>query len=518
MKKLILFFCLINCCSIFAQPAIQWQRSFGSTNEDHVLGAVQTNDNGYIVAGISVNSAGDSASIGNHGDLDGLVIKVDSSGNVIWKKFFGGSDREDINGIKQTVDGNYIVYGTTQSTNGDLSQNTLPYAQWLLKINDNGDIIWSKTIQVNFEYSSYGLTTLSTGEFLLIGTIYWNDTTFNNTLSYDMTAVLLDSTCNVIWQNMYGGSSIEQGFKCLEANDGTLMLAGINYSNNNECTSNHGIADIWAVNIDHSGNLLWQKSVGGVDSEESIGIVQDANDNYYIAGFAQSNSFDVSGNHGNKDIWLVKLSPTGTFLKQKCLGGIYTDIASEIAINQAGNLIVSGNTGSSDGDVTFNHGNSDFWVLELDTAFNILWEKCYGGTSYETSYSIIPTNDGGNLVVGGSRSLDGDVTGHTPNVTSNDFWVVKLNSLSSDINVVNPALDALNIYPNPVKETFKISAKMSGKINLSIRNSIGRLMSQSNYENAEKIIFNATEYPAGMYLITVQDDNGSRSIKFLKNE
>ena len=113
----------------------------------------------------------------------------------------------------------------------------------------------------------------------------------------------------------------------------------------------------------------------------------------------------------------------GSLIWQKCLGGSNRDYAYSISPTDDGGYIVAGGTDSSDGDVSGNHGNYDVWVVKLNSAGEILWQKCLGGTGEDCANSISPTNDGGYIVAGYTYSSDGDVSG---NHGDRDVWVVKL--------------------------------------------------------------------------------------------
>ena len=107
---------------------------------------------------------------------------------------------------------------------------------------------------------------------------------------------------------------------------------------------------------------------------------------------------------------------------QKCLGGSFDDYARSIQQTTDGGYIVAGTSDSNDGDVSGNHGATDYWVLKLSGIGNIEWQKSLGGSGRDEAYSIQQTNDGGFIVAGESFSMDGDVSGNHGN---SDYWVVK---------------------------------------------------------------------------------------------
>ena len=172
--------------------------------------------------------------------------------------------------------------------------------------------------------------------------------------------------------------------------------------------------------------IAWQKCFGGSKDDEAKSIQQTSDGGFIVAGKTWSNDGDVTGNHGREDFWAVKLSATGAIQWQKCLGGSGWDVATSIQQTSDGGFIVAGRTNSNDGDVTGNHGNDDFWVAKLSSTGAIQWQKSLGGSGEDKAYSIQQTSDGGFIVAGYTASNDGDVTG---NHGYDDFWVVKLSKL-----------------------------------------------------------------------------------------
>ena len=146
-----------------------------------------------------------------------------------------------------------------------------------------------------------------------------------------------------------------------------------------------------------------------------------------VAGYTSSNDSDVTGNHGGIDYWILKLSSTGVKQWAYTYGGTGNDQAESIIQTIDGGYAVAGGTGSNNGDVTGNHGNYDYWILKLSNTGVKQWAYTFGGTNYDYPNSIIQTTDGGYAVAGQSGSNDGDVTGNH-SVDTTDFWVIKLSS------------------------------------------------------------------------------------------
>ena len=124
--------------------------------------------------------------------------------------------------------------------------------------------------------------------------------------------------------------------------------------------------------------IAWQKCLGGSSYDEANSVQQTGDRGYIVAGDTFSNDDNVSGNHGIRDSWVVKLDNVGDVEWQKCLGGSRYDKANSIQQTVDGGYIVAGDTNSSDGDVSGNHGNADSWLVKIDSIGNIQWQKCLG--------------------------------------------------------------------------------------------------------------------------------------------
>ena len=181
--------------------------------------------------------------------------------------------------------------------------------------------------------------------------------------------------------------------------------------------------------------VQWQRCLGGTDLpwawvDEASAVQQTADGGCVVAGSTQSTDGDVAGNHGGTDAWVVKLDPAGGIEWQRCLGGTGTDWATDVQQTADGGYIVAGSTASTDGDVTGVHGGFDAWMVKLSPAGGIQWQRCLGGTGADHANAVAQAGDGGYILAGSTASSDGDVVGyHGPHPYGSfypDLWVVKL--------------------------------------------------------------------------------------------
>jgi len=472
MKKglLIVFILIQEIC--LAQPTIQWEKCYGGTGIDEGKVILQTNDGGYIVGGFSNSTDGNITN--SHGGI--WLIKLNSFGSLQWQKTYGGSCYcEVVNSIIQTIDGGYLFAGQTGSTNGDVSANHGFNGSdaWVVKLNDTGDIQWAKCYGGTDDDEIESVIQTNDGGYIFTGSTKSNDgDVIGNHGYYDMWVVKLDGTGSIQWAKCYGGSDKECGNSIKSKNEGGYIIAGVTTSNDGDVSMNHGDNDVWLVKIDSIGYLLWQKCYGGSGIENPLSLINTIDGGYAIGAFTASNDGDVSGFHGGLgDYWLLKLNGIGTIQWQQCYGGSDEDEISSIIQTQEGGYALGGWSNSTNGDVTGNHG-CDFWIVKTDTFGAIQWQKCYGGNGCEYGYSMIQALDGGLVITGPtSTSNNGDVTGFHGGPW--DYWVVKLNPYNVGIEEVNKE-GGISLFPSPNNGTFTLQYNLSAAGSLRVTDVLGR--------------------------------------------
>jgi len=405
-----------------AQVQIQWQKCLGGTSNDYAYSIQQTSDGGYVVAGYTGSNNGDVS--GNHGSGDFWVVKLDAGGNLQWQKCLGGTGYDEANSIQQTSDGGYVVAGFTLSTNGDVSGNHGGYDYWVVKLDAGGNLQWQKCLGGTGYDEANSIQQTSDGGYVVAGYTESTDGDVSgNHGGSDYWVVKLDAGGNLQWQKCLGGTSSDYAYSIQQTSDGGYVVAGYALSTNGDVSGIHGSQDSWVVKLDVGGNLLWQKSLGGTSSDYAYSIQQTSDGGYVVAGFTESTDGDVSGNHGGRDYWVVKLDAGGNLQWQKCLGGTDDDYAFSIKQTSDGGYVVAGKTYSTNGDVSGNHGFNDNWVVKLDAVGNLQWQNCLGGMSDDVAFSIKQSSDGSYVVAGYTGSTNCDVSGNHGSI---DSWVVKL--------------------------------------------------------------------------------------------
>ncbi|MFT6501048.1 MAG: hypothetical protein ACJASQ_001158 [Crocinitomicaceae bacterium] len=436
-NTLLIFAGLVIGMNSFGQaPPIEWQKSFGGSHLDEVGSIRQTSDGGYIMAGETSSSDNDISA--NNGLHDFWLVKIDWNGVLSWEKSFGGTQMEKAHAVEETADGGFIIAGESASNDGDLTINNGASDFWIVKVSSTGNLIWEKSFGGSNWDAAQSIQQTDDGGYIVAGESESidGDVTGNHG-DMDFWIMKLDSIGNLTWEKSLGGSSWDSAESIQQTEDGGFIVTGSSESNDGDLTLNQGGKDYWVVKLDTNGLIEWQRTVGGSDWDTSHSIQQTADGGYIIAGESRSDDGDVGGlvsddtnpygkHGGNRDYWIVKLDSVGLISWQKLYGGTGWDAGQSVQETSDQGYIISGYSDSEDFDVTGNNGNWDYWILKLTYTGDIVWQKSLGGSYHDFGASVRVTNDGGYIVAGSSWSYDNDVS---VNFGSNDIWVIKLNPI-----------------------------------------------------------------------------------------
>ncbi|RTY86619.1 T9SS type B sorting domain-containing protein [Flavobacterium sp. GT3R68] len=436
------FICCILLISIFSTKlnaqTIQWQNTIGGSNVEWTDFIENTRDGNHIIGGYSYSNISGDKTANSKGQGDFWLIKIDdTSGNLLWQKTIGGNNFDHLVSGSETQNGDYILGGYSSSAiSGDKTESCRGMDDfWVVKLDANRNIIWDKT------YGGSGVDRLekvietNDGGYLLGGFSDSNisgEKSENSKGDLDMWIIKVDQSGNIMWQKTLGGSGLDWLDSMIKTPDGGYILEGSSLSNisGNKTENSRGLGDYWIVKIDSSGNIVWQRTIGGDNGDYCNSIVATSDGNYMVSGFSASNiSGEKNENRfGNSDdAWLIKIDGNGQILWQKTIGGNGSEHNPKI-INTIDNgyvLIMISGSGISGYKTEALRGGSDYWIVKLDSSGTVQWDKDLGGSLYDDAKSIVQTNDGGYIGIGRSISnVSGDKTENSNG--ADDFWVVKL--------------------------------------------------------------------------------------------
>ena len=319
---------LISICVIIllqfisiCQPIVEWELSLGGSNLDTPYAIIENEDGSIVI--FSSTRSNDIDSLDHKGDYDVWIVKLNSTGQVLWQKSYGGSKGDFPYSAQKTEDGGYIISGESASSDGDISSgNQGGFGDaWLIKLDNSGNLEWEKT---------------------------------------------------------YGGSGWDRGWSVLQNSEsGYFLLVETNSSDGDVLTS-YGESDFWLLKVDSIGVLEWQRTFGGSFYDFPWKLRFGNDGNLILTGDSGSEDGDVNGTLGMQDVWVITVSTQGEILSNRLYGGSKDEYLPNIFLHGDSDLTLCASSYSMDGDLTLNHGNRDLWVVSLDNNGNIQWERNYG--------------------------------------------------------------------------------------------------------------------------------------------
>ncbi len=321
-------------------------------------------------------------------------LTTKENGDVLWNRTYGLSNKPLCYdawsySVEQTTDGGYIITGTVDLHYKDHGLDLL-----LIKTDANGNLLWNKTYGGTGVNWGYCVEQTVDGGYIITGRI-----TSYGSSNYDVWLIKTDVNGNLLWNKTFGGTGEDEGFCVEQTVDGGYIITGVTYSYMAEDS------DVWLIKTDVNGNLLWNKTFGGTDWDESYCVNQTKDGGYIIVGSTQSFGID-----GYFDVWLIKTDTSGNLVWNKTYGGTGGDWGNCVEQTVDGGYIITGYTGS------FGAGLYDVWLIKTDASGNAEWNQTYGGTSHEDGTHVEQTTDNGYII-----------TGHTTSygAGNGDFWLIK---------------------------------------------------------------------------------------------
>lgn len=495
--NILILFIFLQQSYIIGQPDITWLRTYGGSQTDVAVSLCKTFDGGYIFTGTTASSDGDVSA--NNGERDIWVLKVTSQGEMEWEKCFGGTDWDHASKVIVLSDSTYLVAGSVKSTNGDVIGNHGDYDGWLFKLDNSGNMLWQKCFGGEGTEYIYDIKQTIDGGYIMVGTNsseYINGVATGNHGSLDYWIVKLDSLGNYDWQKTYGGYHEDGPRQVLIEDDGGYIVAGTTWSNDGDITGFQGGMDFWILKLNAFGDIEWKKCYGGSGIDSGSSIISINNSGWIIAGNTDSDDGDVTGGHGDDDIWVIKIDETGILEWQKCFGGSLSDLAVRIQETLDGDFIIVGRTSSYDGDVSGMHGYYDIWVFKMNNLNEIIWQKCIGGIFGETGMDLVENENNVFTIIGSSSSYDGDMS-------YNHGWEdLCIFNLDETVGITTQE-SMVYIYPNPiVNKGINIDCSIIKPTRLRLFDLNGRMLLDKKL-NQKSTYIDLESISNGIYLIQV---------------
>ncbi len=349
---------------ISATGELLWQRAMGGSGTEFPQAVIQSQDGGYVVAGSTYSIDGDVVNAGGSGTA--WVIKLNSAGSIEWQWLYGRSEASDFWSLVETQNGVLVLAGETQSSNTPASCSLPGTNAWLVKLSSAGELIWERCYGGSSLEAIVSVVRTPDNGYVLAGESGSSDgdLTSNNGAS-DVWVVKVDEQGDIAWQRSLGGSQIDKASAIKTTADGGYAVVGSTSSSDGDVTGHQGQQDIWIIKLDSNGQLVWQRATGGTALDIASGLVTHADGGITVAGWTDSSNGDISSPNGSRDAWLVRLNAEGTLVWERTLGGSGSELFNAIIRTADNGFAVAGRSASNDGDVTCDHVGDDVWLVKL---------------------------------------------------------------------------------------------------------------------------------------------------------
>ena len=309
------------------------------------------------------------------GGFDNYLIRLNANGDTLWTKTYGNTGYDEAQSIKQTSDGGFIMVGQTATVDyaGDV---------YLVKTDANGVLVWSTAFGTATKFDfGYSVRQTSDGGYIIAG--------LTNSTGAGLRDVLLiktNSTGVLQWSKTYGGAADDEARSVEETADGGFIVSGF--------TQSYGSGyQMYLIKTNSTGNVTWSKTFGGGGLELGYSVKQTSDGGYVLLGYSDSYG------SGLYDVLLLKLSAIGSITWSKTYGGTADDYGLCIHITTDGGYIISGRTSS------YGAGAGDYYLIKTDVNGVHQWSKAYGGTAVDQAGNVRQTADGGYILTGYTMSF-----------------------------------------------------------------------------------------------------------------
>ncbi len=318
--------------------------------------------------------AGYSHSFGNGYEV--YLIKIDQNGDSLWTKTYGGPNDDEVFDIKRTPSGNLIIAGWTSSYGSGLRD------AYLLHMDSDGDTFWSQTYGGSARDIAFAILPTIDDGFILAG-----ETRSSGSGLSDLYLVKTNAQGDSLWAKTFGGTEQDFGYSVIETADSGFIAVGFTESYGS------GLGDVYVVKTNAFGDSTWTKTFGGSGDDHAFWIQPASDSGYIITGYSSS-----TGAGGN-DVYALKISENGDSIWARTYGGAQDDVGYDIRSCADGGYFIAGNTRS------FGSGNEDLYLLRLSQSGDMIWTLAYGGSSDDGASAITMMPDNGLLIAGETYSF-----------------------------------------------------------------------------------------------------------------
>ena len=375
-------------------PAVIWNRTYGGPDAYDAAYAAVPNP-----GGTGLFLAGETASFGE-GKTDAWVIRLAPDGGEEWNRTYGGKEGDAAHAIIRTGSGNLLLAGNVTLV---MNERVADTDAWLAEIDPSGGEVWNRTYGgPEDNATAAAVVEAEDGGYVFVGSIAPREG--NESSAW---VVRVNETGDEVWNRTFGGAGENAANAVTRIPGGDFVVAGSTES------SGAGMADVWVVRLDGSGNEVWNRTFGSPDDDACRAVINTSDGNLLVAGTFTERPDNVTV---DTDALLIKLTPDGDIVWNWIYGDFgVNETAAAVIETPDGGYLFAGETAYPGVDDT------DAWLVATDSGGAVAWSRTFGGENPGDAASSLIESAPGEFVFAGTFNTT--VRGGTANT---DAWAMKL--------------------------------------------------------------------------------------------
>lgn len=244
----------------------------------------------------------------NNGNFDVWIARTNNIGSVDWAEFLGGSDA-DIPAAMARTPGGIVIAASSNSIDGDVVGNNGGFDYWIVSVNLEGELEWAWSYGGSDDDHASDVAVADDGSIYVIGESASSDGDKTQSLGEnDVWILKLDEDGNLLWERSFGGSDDDAGTQIGVLSNGLIVASANSESDDFDLDANKGLTDGWVIFLDDNGNLVQQMNYGGSEIDETAGLAVDQDDRVWITGSTNSRNQNLSfGDPPFINLWLMEI-------------------------------------------------------------------------------------------------------------------------------------------------------------------------------------------------------------------
>lgn len=556
--------CILILPFVLRSQSLEWVKAFGGASEDFGQSLCLDASGNILVTGhyrqiIDFMPKGVSSPLTSNGSLDVFVVNMDTEGNVIWAKAFGGTDLDRVDDICSDDDGNIYLTGQYNGTVdfdpgpgvSELTSNG-NFDVYILKLDTSGTFVWAVSFGGAGPDQAHEIVIDNNGNVTTVGQ-------FNNTVDFDPGLSLdnlsskgqgdifihhLTSLGEYLWVKTYGSSNNDDATTINIDLNGNFLIGGwyrntINFDpDGSEAGSISSISANWdafILKLDFQGNFIWVKSFGGEDLDRIYALTSDLAGNVIATGFFEGTSdFDPGPGTANltsavnsDDTFVVKLNESGEYQWAKSFkGGPQNNYGNAIAVDDQANVYTAGEfigtvdfDPSNGGRVDRTSSFSNLFIHKMDGEGNFRWVSTTQGSGDDIAKSLVISNSGEIFVTGEFKNMvdfdEGPDINEPGYQGEEDIFILKLSSQTTGLNPPGHNFE-VRAYPNPTPGLLKLQFDSPiHQVTIELTDILGQKVWEQSHDVMENHSFELGT-SAGIYFLHIESVEGRRVLKLVR--